>query len=262
MKDIKIIVATHKEYEMPKSGLYYPIQCGTALRKEIKGIYHDNDGEDNISSLNPFFCELTAQYYFYKNVSSEYVGLVHYRRYFKGKTPFFIKKKKIKILSQEEAETLIKQADVILPKKRNYVIESLYSHYCHTLFSEPLDITEEIIKEKHPEYYKEFIRLKKRKSAHIFNMFIMKRDIFDGYSKWLFDILFELNKKVDISKYDAFHARFFGRISELLLDVYINTNRVKIKEIPVCYTEKRHLIRKVFNMLFSKITGRKYKKSV
>ena len=36
-----------------------------------------------------------------------------------------------------------------MPKKRNYYIETLYSHYEHTMFVEPLDITGEIIKEKY-----------------------------------------------------------------------------------------------------------------
>ena len=48
--------------------------------------------------------------------------------------------------------------------------------------------------------------------------------------KPLFDILEELEKRVDVKKYDTFHARFYGRISELLLDVYLRTNNIKYKE--------------------------------
>ena len=59
----------------------------------------------------------------------------------------------------------------------------------------------------------------------MFNMFICNKDLMSKYCEWLFDILFELEKRVDASQYDSFHARFFGRVSELLLDVYINTNK-------------------------------------
>ena len=55
----------------------------------------------------------------------------------------------------------------------------------------------------------------------MFNMFIMKKDILDDYCTWLFDILFELEKRFKDVKYDQFHSRFYGRVSELLLDVYI-----------------------------------------
>ena len=84
-----------------------------------------------------------------------------------------------------------------------------------------------IIKEKYPEYLNEFNKLHKRTSAHMFNMFIMKKEILNQYCEWLFDILFELEKRVDVSKFDNFHARFYGRISELLLDVWINKNNFK-----------------------------------
>ena len=68
-----------------------------------------------------------------------------------------------------------------------------------------------------------------RKSAHMFNMFIMKKNLADEYCKWLFSILSKLEKMIDITEYDSFQARLFGRVSELLLDVWIEKNNVKYK---------------------------------
>ena len=60
MKDIKIIVATHKKYQMPNDDIYLPIHVG-AEGKESIGYQADNVGE-NISNKNSYFCELTGLY--------------------------------------------------------------------------------------------------------------------------------------------------------------------------------------------------------
>lgn len=257
MKKISILVATHKKYDMPKYKSYLPIHVGKKDKNDI-GFIGDDTGE-NISLKNPYFCELTGLYWAWKNLKSDYIGLVHYRRHFKGKTKS--KDKFESVLSDKEISTLLKSNDIILPKLRNYYIETLYSHYEHTMYIEPLDITGEIIKEKYPKYYMEFELLKKRKKAHMFNMFIMKKEIMDKYCDFLFDILFELEKRVDNSKYDAFHARFYGRVSELLLDVWLNTNDYKYTEVPVMNMEKVNWFKKGTSFLKAKFFGKKYGKS-
>lgn len=255
--DVKIIIATHKKYEMPKDNMYLPLHVGSSGKKDL-GYTKDNTGE-NISTKNPYFCELTGLYWAINNLENDYIGLVHYRRYFKGKTKS--KNKFDKIIDKKEIEKLLKNYDVILPKKRNYYIETLYSHYKHTMYVEPLDKTRDIINKLYPEYLKEFDKLKKRTSAHMFNMFIMKKDILKDYSNWLFKILFELEKEIDVSKYDTFHSRFYGRISELLLDVYINTNNIKYTELPVLNIEKVNWVKKGTSFLKAKFFGEKYDKS-
>ena len=259
-KNVKIIIALHKNYEVPKDDIYLPLHVGAEGKQDFGLKNKDNVGE-NISAKNPFYSELTGVYWAFKNLKADYVGLVHYRRYFKGKQNFIVNGKTKKILSKEEIEKLLTKTDVVLPKKRNYYIESLYSHYAHTMYVEPLDITGEIIKQKYPNYYAEFENLKKRKSAHMFNMFVMKKEIFDKYCTWLFDILFELEKRVDISMYDSFHARFFGRVSELLLDIWMNVNQVKYSEIKVVGTEKTNWFKKGFSFLKAKFGKKKYDKS-
>lgn len=258
MKDIKVIIATHKKYNMPNDIMYLPLHVG-AEGKEDLNYQKDNQGE-NISLKNPNFCELTGLYWAWKNLDAEYIGLSHYRRHFATKK---INKKDLfnSVLKIEEADEIFNKTDIIVPKLRKYYIENLYSHYANTLYVEPLDITGEIIKEKYPEYMKEFNNLKKRTSAHMFNMFIMKKDKFDEYCTWLFDILFELEKRVDSTKYDSFHARFYGRVSELLLDVWLNTKGYSYKEVKVLGMEKVNLWNKGTSFLKAKFLGKKYGKS-
>lgn len=260
MKNIKVIIATHKRYVMPADKVYLPVQVG-AYRKESLGYLRDDAGE-NISAKNPFFCELTGLYWAVKNVRADYLGLVHYRRYFSfNKHQKTVAGRISHVLSSKEISVLLDKADVVLPKKRNYYIENLYDHYKHTMFVEPLDMAGKIIKEKYPEYYAEFKKLKTRTSAHMFNMIIAKREILEDYCNWLFDILFELEKRTDAKLYDAFHARFYGRISELLLDVYINTRGLNYVEVPVVDIEKVNWLKKGSSFLAAKFFGRKYAKS-
>jgi len=257
MKNIKVIVATHKKYTMPNDPSYLPLHVGKDGNIDLG--YLGDDSGDNISTKNPYFSELTGVYWAWKNLNSDYIGLVHYRRYFgngkKNKNTFD------NILSTKEIEELLEETDVILPKKRNYYIETLYSHYKNTLYIEPLDQTEKIINELYPEYTQYFKLLHKRTSAHMFNMFIMKKSFFHKYCQWLFSILFELEKRIDVSQYDPFHSRFYGRISELLLDIWIETNKVKYLEVPLLNMEKTNWLHKGGMFLRAKFTKKKYEKS-
>ena len=255
----KILVALHKSYPTPPQELYLPVQAGAAVGEDF-GVQRDDIG-DNISALNPYFCELTALYWAWKNLDCVYIGLVHYRRYFVGKLKFCINGNCISVLSQKEADRLLSRTDVILPKKRNYYIETLYSHYAHTMYVEPLDEAGRIIDEIYPAYSKEFARLKKRRSAHMFNMLVMKKSVLNEYCTWLFDILFKLKDRIDVSQYDDFHARFFGRVSELLLDVWINTNRIKYCEVKMHYTEHVNWLQKGARFLKAKFGHKKYEVS-
>ena len=253
-KDIKVIVAAHKKYEMPKDKMYVPVQVGAEGKKDI-GYTKDNTG-DNISSKNSMYCELTGLYWAWKNLVADYIGLAHYRRHFKGKK----KSDNImdNILSYEEASNLLDKCDVIVPKKRNYMIETIYSHYEHTHHIETLDCTREVIAELYPEYLATFDANMKKTYMHAFNMFIMSRENVNNYCKWLFDILFEVEKRLGDKEYDAFQARYPGRLSELLFDVWMNKNGLNYKEVPFMYTEKINKIKKVKSFLAAKFLKKKY----
>lgn len=261
MKNIKIIVATHKKYKMPQDDIYVPVQVG-AEGKEDLGYQKDNEGE-NISSKNQYYCELTGLYWAWKNLDTEYIGLSHYRRHFMGnKKVAKTEEERFKtILNREQVEKILEKTDIILPAKRKYYIENLYDHYKHTMYIETLDETRKIIQEQCPNYIEEFDKLHKRTSAHMFNMFIMKREYLDKYCNWMFNILFELEKRIDPNKYDSFHARYLGRISELLLDVWINTNKLSYEEVKVMDMQNVNWIKKGGAFLKAKFIGKKYGKS-
>ncbi|WP_233513033.1 DUF4422 domain-containing protein [Absiella sp. AM29-15] len=255
--NIKIIVATHKKYQMPIDDIYLPVHVG-AEGKESIGYQPDSVG-NNISNKNANFCELTGLYWAWQNLKADYIGLVHYRRHFKSKIKS--KNKFDKIAKRSDIEPLLKQADVIVPNKRNYYIETIYSHYAHTLHEEDLVCARRVIENLYPDYLLAYDIVMKRKSAHMFNMMIIKKNLLDEYCEWLFDILFEIEKKLNVSNYTTFEARVYGRISELLLDVWLTKNKIDFKELPVIHMEKINWIKKGWAFILAKITHKKYKGS-
>ena len=249
---LKIIIATHKKYLMPDDQMYHPVQVGKQRNIDL-GYTGDNTG-DNISLKNSNYCELTAMYWAWKNIKADFLGLVHYRRHFCNKTIFFgsIKMKQKNILSSQKATQMLRDYDAILPKKRHYWIETNYSQYAHAHNEKDLIKTRDIIDSKWPDYTKPFDEIMKKKSGHRFNMFIMKQDLFNSYSEWLFDILFQLEKEIDITSYSPNDARVFGFISERLLDVWLEVNKINYVEMPVMHMEKQNWFKKISNFMIRK----------
>lgn len=253
---IKILVATHKKYQMPLDDMYIPIHVGKEGKNEI-GYMGDNTG-DNISLKNSNYCELTGLYWAWKNLDCDFIGLSHYRRYFSTKN--LLEKYKQKnnrfnlILKENEIEELLQTYDIVLPKKRNYYIETVYTHYKNAHYESDLLEIKKILKNKYPEFLSDFENVMNGKTLHLYNMFVMKKRYFDEYCSWVFDILFELEKKIDISNYDSYQSRIYGFLSERLFNVWILQKKLKVKEINIINMEKIDWLKKVKEFL-----KRKYK---
>ena len=238
---MKLIVATHKPYAMPDGPAYLPLHVGAAGKPSL-GFTRDDTG-DNISARNPTFCELTGLYWAWKNLPDEdALGLLHYRRLFRA-TP-------------EQIAAALEECPCILPKPRNYFIETTYSQYVHAHHAADLDTTRAILAERHPDFLSAFDATMKSTRGHRFNMLVMRRPLLDAYCTWLFDVLFELERRLDISSYSSYDARVFGFVGERLLDVYVTAQNVPYAEVPVRNLESQHWPRKILNFLRRKFRGK------
>lgn len=248
MSKVKILIATHKQYQFPNSSAYVPIYVGKLLHQQQLDIQGDDTG-DNISLKNGTFCELTALYWVWKNnvfPESDYIGLVHYRRYFKGKG---LKIKGYAIASEHELLAGLAQCDAIVAKKRNYYIETIYEHYKNAHYVKDLDLVERIIAQDFPEYATAFKKVMSGKTLHLFNMFVLNRTHFSQYCEWLFSILFKLEKQIDITSYDCYQKRVFGFLAERLFNVWLVYHGLNIKEVNVVSLEGENLLKKAFGLL-------------
>lgn len=253
---IKILVATHKKYRMPKDDIYLPIQVGAAGKKSF-GIQKDNIGE-NISDRNSHMCELTAIYWAWKNLDADYIGLTHYRRHFTKANivkRLMSKDKFQLVLSKEEAEEILKKHDLILPNKRRYYIESIRSHFLHLpyTFEKDLIVFEKTIKELAPDYYDAYETVMNRSWAHMFNMFVMKKEYFDKYCEWMFPILQATDEKIDTTGYTPMETRAVAYFGEFMLDIWNEKNGITYKEVDVMFMERQNWIVKGGKFIWRKI---------
>lgn len=262
---IVIAVATHKDYRMPSDPMYLPLHVGAALRPDVLPAMQGDDTGDSISHKNGFYSELTGLWWLWKNVDAPYKGLVHYRRHL-GSASL------AKRLSRDRFDRIVGHDEllgllagdppaVVVAKRRAYYIETVYDHYAHTFHAEQFDLCREVLGERHPDYVGAWDRLMGSRGAHLFNMFVMDSATLDAYCSFLFDVLFEMERRLDPATYDDFHARYLGRVSERLLDPWLWTNGIEPKELPVVSPEPVNWLKKGGGYLVSKITGRKYEKS-
>ena len=236
--DIKIYVPCHQKTYIPQSEILVPIQAGAALQKEhFEHMLHDDEG-DHISEKNKMYCELTAQYWVWKNQDSDYTGFFHYRRYFNF-SPVRMKedgwgnveyKKPLneKILSElhirdDKMAELIAGYDVIVPKRRKLPgKQTVQSQYAKSEDQHKKDLicVLDVLLEKFPEYRDSVDAYMQSKKAYECNMFIMRRSIFEEYAAWLFDILFEAEKRLEQKDYNQSELRALAYLGERLFGIW------------------------------------------
>lgn len=218
--DIRIFVAAHKHFHnIATEEIYLPLQVGRE-GKEALGYLTDHTGQ-NISHRNANYCELTGLYWMWKNISCDIIGLCHYRRYLVHDE---------KILTKAYIQEKMEQYDMILPNSSMSRYLNEYEHYCDKHMQKDLECCHEVIKERYPQYETAFLWTLSSNLISLGNIIITKKDILDAYCVWLFDILFEVDKRTDLREYDDYQKRIFGFLSERLLRVWVMMQRYHVLE--------------------------------
>lgn len=250
----RMLVAAHKPATIPTDALYLPVHVGHALNPTDLGYQPDDDG-DSISHLNASYCELTAVYWGARNTDYDGIGLSHYRRYFTGSAEGPHGRH---VLSGEEAAELLQRYDVVLARPRNYYIETIESHYRHGHHGEDLDVLRDEIDGRSPEYRLAFDRVFGGRKLSLYNMFLMRREAFEAYCRWLFPLLQAVAERVDDSDRSAYQQRTIGYLGERLLNVWAtaNADEFAVGYRPVVNTDGEPKFRKAAGMVRRKLTGR------
>lgn len=242
MAEIKLFVSCHRRAPVPEHPLLVPIQVGSALTEERFPGFLQDDAGDNISGRNRSYCELTAQYWAWKNVQADYYGFFHYRRYLypdeRAKRPYRIEGaptvELLDKLGYEGFPDLISRYDLILPKGEDMRI-SVRQHYAAAPFhhSKDLALVEEIIRERCPEYTAAMEGYLSGTRCYFGNIFIMGRDVFQDYCGWLFPILAEFDCRADLTGYGPQERRVDGYLAERLLGIWAARHKeLRTLELP------------------------------
>ena len=261
--DLKIFVFHYKPGPVISLGKeYIPMWAGKNNSTIHTGLDGDDTG-DHISHKNKYYSELTGIYWAWKNSSSDIVGSCHYRRYFTNvQEPFPYRLKRIvyyllglnkkrygliytnnigfwknKIVTQNEICEILKDYDAIMPLRRKFKY-SLEEHYRRYHDIDDIKLVKVILKEFSPAYVSSFDQLMNQKRLFANNMFILKKETFEALMKWLFHILFEIEKKIDLNNYKDYQERIFGFLSERLITLWFYHNKINYKELPLIYFKR------------------------
>lgn len=248
----------------------------------------DNTG-DNISKLNRYFNEMSAIYWAWKNQGElenpDFVGLMHYRRHFDfsesehnqktwlpNSTCYKFAKidnKYLKLLDKKYIDNLTEKYDIICSKEYDaknldQTLNNCKERFVKAASSKAIwyEKMEQAIVELHPEYIEEMKELQNSTSHYLCNMFVMRKDLFNEYCKFTFDVLFKVYEEFKNTQTDVMETRAIGYLAEYLTSIYIShykhNNPDKVKELNLTYIEDPEntpIIKKIMNFIFStKIT--------
>lgn len=216
----RMLVATHKRVELPHDGFHFPIQVGSASSGETLSWQQDDVGI-NISSRNQTYCELTALYWAWQNLDFDGLGLSHYRRYFEGTG---VGPRGSRILEGDEAAEILRKHDLLVARRRHYVVESVESHYRNAHVAADLEALQQAVAETSPEFTRAFGRVMDGRSLSLYNMFLGRGPVVDEYAGWLFDVLERTEEAIDLTGRSPFQRRALGYLGERLLNVWIEAN--------------------------------------
>ena len=249
---LKILIAYHKPSFLLKSKIYIPIHVGRSIATQkskdgmltqkdykwlMKNLVGDDTGE-NISHKNREWCELTAIYWAWKNYDKlgnpDYIGLMHYRRFFDFKN----------CKNNKDIENFVGNYDILI-RIRTILNDYYVNNYIQYERSphqhiEDLDKATDIVKRLYPEYTNAIEIYMKQDYAFFCNMFVMKKNIFFEYCKFIFSVLEQFEKEVDISGYNVQEKRVFGYLGERLTGIFYthllkqnhNIKTIEISQLP------------------------------
>lgn len=251
--NIDIFIGTIKDIDLyPKNKCYKIMKLGNfKSEKEYDIDVYDDSGTD-LSDLNKGICEFTGMYKLYKSgyEFKDYIGFCQYRVMFDFWEYI------------PDLEEIFKDCDLITTKRvifKNSVIEQYSS--CHNLVD--IEILDECIKEYDSSYYDYWNIFLEQKKMFFRNIFIMKKEMFIEYCKFIEGVMKLFLQKTSIKTYEDciervlshkrlylkreypnntvdYQSRFLAYLIERLTNLFYIKNIKKAVVLDTCETEEKY----------------------
>ena len=198
-------------YRLPSyvSPIYVGAVCSAMPGQWSITAFRDDIG-DNISLQNPYYCELTALYWVWKNSNEDYVGLCHYRRIFD------LTDGQLTSLLSKQPHAILVYPSIQYPNAGRH--ESRY------LNDDVRKVVRDVLQAQSVELYEDYAKVMDDKYIYNFNMLIAKKEVLDKYCEWLFRTIQQIE---DICRERGItvEKRQQGYWAENLMSLYFLTNR-------------------------------------
>lgn len=286
MNDIKIFVSHRIDInsEMIENPLYFPVRCGACFDANNPMNIAGDDIGDHISERRMSFCEFTVQYWAWKNVDADYYGLCHYRRYLSFSEKHYrtdeynmihvpaltqIEARRYGLTNMERMKKLIPHYDIIVSEyadirkvptlhgKKNTLYEHWKAHEGEFFAPGTLELLLNLLDKFHPELSpvaREYL------SGHLhrgFNCFILKKELFFRLCQLQFEIMFEVEHRLDTTGYTQTMLRTPAFIGEILYGIFVfyleKTGEYKIRELQLVFFQNTEKICGKLHLVFKYI---------
>jgi hypothetical protein len=208
------------------------------------GVQADSDGQ-NISALNPYYNELTAYYWVWKNSTADTVGFYHYRRYLNyvidetwkyGTTVGLPADENIvgyltHAAQYDRLNRILNVCDVVVPKKAASD-RSIEEHYLHHHEHGPWKAFVAALESRYPQYHDHIDVLRLSCITSICNIFVMKRPLFNQYCTELFSVIDPIFAEFG-PRYDSYNNRYPGFLAERFLGFWLHIRQLRSFEAPL-----------------------------
>ena len=247
-KFLNIYICTHRDFDNKLTSPVYKILIDekSQLKEEYNLTIIETNKDNILYPKRLAYAECSKIYYIWKlykegKLKSKYVGFTHYSRIFPFKDDI------------PDLDEMFKYYDVIVKSRYIFGVNTRV-HYNENHIGHFLNESLDIIREKFPEYYQPALTFLDKKYAYFCNVFIMKNEDFIKWGEFVFGVLFELDRRNNITSDEdvkailikeakeaeksnktfniVFQRRIEGFLSERIGNIFYERHFKKIYEIP------------------------------
>lgn len=179
---------------------------------------------------------------------ADYVGMCQYRRYFTEKAgeawmgETYLNEKTVEKygLDKFSIEKVVANAEIVIPRKVTLKgVKNIYDYFKkfdNKHDTKHFDVFDAVMKEKCEKYLPEYEEYMKSHDAIMYNMMIMKSDLFAEYNQMVETVLEAVDERLDMRNASYEQTKEYSMFATILLAVFCRSkakNGVTVRELSI-----------------------------